>query len=53
MVEVTSKIEQLSKAKENLEEKTNAIKSLQRSLRKQEAAAASEEGTTDQETSQE
>lgn len=53
VVEVTSKIEQLSKAKENLEEKTNAIKSLQRSLRKQEAAAASEEGTTDQETSQE
>lgn len=54
VVEVNKKIEQLSKAKESLEEKTNAIKSLQRSLRKQEAATASEEEeTTDQETPQE
>ena len=54
VVEVNKKIEQLSKAKESLEEKTNAIKSLQRSIRKQETAAASdEEETTDQETPQE
>ena len=43
--EVTTKIEKLSTQKEALEEKTKAIKSLKRLLKKQQ-----EEGEVDQET---
>ncbi len=38
VIEVTTKIEKLSQQKEALEEKSNAIKSLKRALKKQEEA---------------
>jgi outer membrane murein-binding lipoprotein Lpp len=49
VVEVTSKIEKLSAQKEALEEKSNAIKSLKRELKKQQEAEEVNEETDTQE----
>ncbi len=48
VVEVTTKIEKLSAQKEALEEKTNAIKALKRSLKKQQEAEEESTETTEE-----